>query len=131
MSTILDDWSISAEYLTAVVRENPSLRGMMLGYVSEHKAREIFEGDPRASKLRKDDDHDRRKKGDLVCTYRGREFIIEVKSLQTNSTQMRVDGRWIKRIIRVNGKYIENPEYLELWPDHRDTAQYKGGAQSL
>ena len=31
----------------------------------------------------KDDDHDRSKKGDLRVTYRGHEFRIESKSLQT------------------------------------------------
>ena len=38
----------------------------------------------------KHDDHDRKKKGDLVVTYKGRPFIIESKSLQTHS--IRKDG---------------------------------------
>lgn len=35
--------------------------------------------------IEKDDDHDRKKKGDLRVSYKGREFVIETKSLQTNS----------------------------------------------
>jgi hypothetical protein len=129
VTTILDDWDVTPEYLTRVVRENPSLRGMVLGYIAERKIRDIFERDPRASGLRKDDDHDRKRKGDLVCTYRGREFIIEVKSLQTNSIVMHVGDESHKKIIQVNGKYVECDRYQELWPKHRDTATFTGCVQ--
>ena len=83
--TILDRWSITAEDLTGLVDSNRSLRGIMLGYVAEHKMRQVFLNDPRIIAARKDDDHDRKKKGDLVVSYRGLEFLIELKSLQTNS----------------------------------------------
>ena len=43
MATILDDWDVTPEYLTQVVRENPSLRGMVLGYIAEKKIRDILE----------------------------------------------------------------------------------------
>ena len=129
MTTILDDWDITPEYLTQVVRENPSLRGMVAGYIAERKIRDIFEADPRASGLRKDDDHDRRRKGDLVCTYREREFIIEVKSLQTNSILMHVGEESHRRVIKVNGKYVECDNYRELWPERRDAARFTGSVQ--
>ena len=39
MATILEKWQISAEELTKIVDENPSLRGFMFGYVSEYKGK--------------------------------------------------------------------------------------------
>ena len=33
--TILDEWEITAEELTEPLDENPSLRGMLLGYVAD------------------------------------------------------------------------------------------------
>jgi hypothetical protein len=83
--TILDKWDITAEELTALVAANPSLRGILLGYVAEHQLAKFFDKDPRIEQHRKDDDHDRNRKGDRVVRYRGTEFIIELKSLQTNS----------------------------------------------
>lgn len=86
---ILRKWKLTAEELTAIVDENPSLRGFMLGYVAEHKARSFLEKLPNVSGLRKPDDHDRRggSKNDIVAIYKGREVSFEVKSLQTNSIQ--------------------------------------------
>lgn len=37
MSTILEKWQITAEELTKIVEDNPSLRGFMFGYVSANK----------------------------------------------------------------------------------------------
>lgn len=81
---LLQRWGITTEDLTKIVDGNPSLRGMLFGYVAEYKLRSFFESDGRITSLRKDDDHDRRRKGDLVITYKGYEFKIESKSLQTN-----------------------------------------------
>ena len=41
--TVLDRWKLTAEELTAVVDENPSLRGMLLGYVAEQKLAKLLE----------------------------------------------------------------------------------------
>ncbi len=82
--TILDRWSITCEELTRLVDENPSLRGIMLGYVAEHKFREFVERHPHISSTKKYDDHDRKRKSDRVVIYKGEEFSIEIKSLQTN-----------------------------------------------
>lgn len=46
METILDKWQITAEELTKIVHDNPSLRGFIFGYVSEYKARTYFEDHP-------------------------------------------------------------------------------------
>jgi hypothetical protein len=42
METILSRWSITAEELTLAIDENPSLRGMLLGYVAELKLRNMW-----------------------------------------------------------------------------------------
>ncbi len=42
----------------------------------------------------KDDDHDRKKKGDLRIVYRGVEFKLESKSLQTARNKQLPDGSW-------------------------------------
>ena len=74
-----DEWGVSASDLTRIVHDNPSLRGMMFGY---WKLRQLFENDNRITAVRKDDDHDRRKKGDLVVTYRGTHTRSKSKSLK-------------------------------------------------
>jgi hypothetical protein len=84
--TILDRWTITPQGLTRAIDENPSLRGMLFGYVAEYKLREMwFEKKPGITLHVKHDDHNRKKKGDLVVAYKGQEFCIESKSLQTNS----------------------------------------------
>ncbi len=149
--TILEEWDIDSEYFTTVVRENPSLRGMILGYVAERKLRDIFSNSGKTENHRKDDDHDRSKKGDLTLDYKGEEIVIEVKSLQTNSIQiLGPDGEWMPMIIKAkagrkpsnsvkkNGtpklgaiiyKYVPNPDYLALSEKYRENAQYMGAFQ--
>ena len=56
MKTILDRWQISAEELTKIVDENPSLRGFIFGYVSEYKARTFFDGNSEITGLKKYED---------------------------------------------------------------------------
>jgi transcriptional regulator with XRE-family HTH domain len=84
-ATILEQWEISAGDLTKLLEENPSLRGMLLGYVAEHKLREIIAALPELTYATKFDDHNRKKKGDLYIIYKGRAFNIESKSLQTKT----------------------------------------------
>ena len=94
METILDKWQITAEELTKIVQENPSLRGFIFGYVSEYKARSFFEAHEGVKNVMKYDDHDRTSKGDISFHYKGREFKVEAKSLQTNSVKQADDGTW-------------------------------------
>ncbi len=94
MKTVLDRWRISAEELTKIVDDNPSLRGFIFGYVSEYKARTYFDGHTGIENLMKYDDHDRTSKGDISFRYKGREFRIEAKSLQTNSVIQVGDDEW-------------------------------------
>lgn len=80
---ILDRWELSHEEFTTIVDANPSLRGVTLGYIAESKFHEMFLNHPSVTEARKDNDHDRKRKGDRRFKYKGREFIVEVKSLQT------------------------------------------------
>jgi len=86
-TSILDRWNVTEAELTSVIHENPSLRGFMLGYIAEHKVRDFLNRQPNLSVLHKPDDHDRRggSKNDMIVKFMGREFSVEVKSLQTNT----------------------------------------------
>lgn len=85
--TILNQWHITSHQLTTLLEDNPSLRGMLLGYVAELKLREMIASYPEVSYTTKFDDHNRKKKGDLYIIYRGRAFDIESKSLQTKTVK--------------------------------------------
>lgn len=84
---IFQRWQLTPQELSEIVAANPSLRGMMFGYVSEYKLRKIWFSDPRFQDVRKEDDHDRKQKGDLWFTYKGVRVSLEAKSLQTNTVK--------------------------------------------
>lgn len=92
--TILERWEISEEEFTELIDQNPSLRGMNLGYIAEKKFHDQFLNRPEITESSKDDDHDRAKKGDRRIRYKGHEFIVEVKSLQTNMCKDLGNGTW-------------------------------------
>ncbi len=94
--TVLRRWDITAEDLTRVVDQNPSLRGMMLGYVAELKLEQLWLDRLGVSRVVKPDDHDRRRKGDRLVHYKGRAFVFESKSLQT-ATVAQTDDGWVGR----------------------------------
>jgi transcriptional regulator with XRE-family HTH domain len=89
--TIMDEWKVSDGELTLLLHENPSLRGMLFGYVAELKLREIISAFPGVRAMKKFDDHDRKKKGDLHIVYHHRAFSVESKSLQTS--QIKFDSQ--------------------------------------
>ncbi len=90
--SILDRWDITAEELTEVIDLNPSLRGMILGYLAELKLERLWLSGEEVSNVVKYDDHDRKKKGDRMVRYKGHEFIFESKSLQTGTIRKTDDG---------------------------------------
>jgi len=92
MSNILELWNITVKELSQAILENGSLRGMVFGYVTEIKLRNILERAGTIASLVKDDDHDRKKKGDLRISYKGHEFKIEAKSLQTARNKVLDNG---------------------------------------
>ena len=92
--TILDRWDMTPEELTELVEKNPSLRGMILGYLAELKLEKLWLSGDNVSEVIKHDDHDRKKKGDRVIRYKGPEFIFESKSLQSAMIEKTEEG-WI------------------------------------
>ena len=92
--SILERWDITIEEFTEVVDQNPSLRGMLLGYLAELKLEKLWLRRGGISDVSKYDDHNRKKKGDRVVIYKGKEFIFESKSLQTNTIQ-KTDTGWV------------------------------------
>lgn len=92
--SILNRLDLTIEEFTEIVDQNPSLRGPIIGYSAEYKLHKMFEADDRISCCHKDDDHDRKKKGDARIVYKGHEFIVESKSLQTNKVQKLLDGSY-------------------------------------
>ncbi len=81
---ILYRWGLTVKELTTIVDANPSMRGLMLGYVAEYKLKKMYFENKRITALVKDDDHDRKSKGDIRFNYKGKTFRVECKSLQTN-----------------------------------------------
>lgn len=93
--SILDRWELSESEFTELIDENPSLRGMVLGYAAEVKFRRMYLADRTHITSEKDDDHDRSRKGDRRLKYNGRELIVEVKSLQTKTCKFDdATGKW-------------------------------------
>lgn len=90
---ILDLWKITSQDLTNLLNQSPSLRGMLFGYAAEFKLHELWLNHPNITEVTKSDDHDRKKKGDRCIIYKGHSFIIEAKSLQTNSIKQSA-GYW-------------------------------------
>ena len=81
--TILQEWDLTPEELTLIMEENPSLKGMVFGYVAELKLKRRIAAFDDVTYFTKFDDHDRKRKGDLYVVYKGRAFDIESKSLQS------------------------------------------------
>lgn len=95
---ILSRFEITLDEFTEIVDNNPSLRGFILGYIGEAKAKQLITANPNVSSIYKPDDHNRKSKGDLYVLYKGKEFKIEVKSLQTNDVKKLGKDTW-------SGKY--------------------------
>lgn len=89
----LEDWDLSYDEINELLTDNPSLRSFVMGYAAEVKCKNMyFAGHPEVSYIYKPDDHDRTEKGDLIITYKGHRFAVEVKSIQTNSLRPKKNG---------------------------------------
>jgi hypothetical protein len=80
---------VTSGQIEQLIEASPSLRGLFVGYLAESKLVETWFRD---YELKKYDDHDRQKKGDRWINYKGQEFSIEVKSLQTSSVLQTAAG---------------------------------------
>lgn len=80
-----DRWDATEEEFNTILTRNPSLTGMIHGYLAEEKVKEMwFDPNPNVTKLHSPDDHDRNKKADWIFDYKGETIYCEVKSLQSN-----------------------------------------------
>lgn len=88
--------AVDPDYLVACIKQAPSLRGMILGYVAELMfERHIPESYTMisAEHIRFHDDHNRKEnKSDRTIAYKGREYGIPLKSIQTNSIARNLDS---------------------------------------
>ena len=90
----LNRLEISLEELEEALQASASLRGILIGYLAERKAVEMFF---EAYHPAKPDDHDRSSKGDRIITYEGVSIRVEVKSLQSNSVRQTESGDYTGR----------------------------------
>ena len=114
--SILKRWGITEQELTDLVDHNPSLRGILLGYVAEKKFHDTFLEAPDITDISKDDDHNRKKKGDRRIIYKGKTLTIEVKSLQTNMVKRLGPDQWSGRaqVDASDRRIVKFPDGTEL-----------------
>jgi hypothetical protein len=87
---------IQTEALVQLIIDNPSLRGMVYGYVSE-AAFAAFLDDLGIKKHFKPDDH-KKTKSDRTIDRNGRRYTIQLKSLQTNALREIEPGRFSGKV---------------------------------
>ena len=79
--------SVSPDELITAIKNAPSLRGMILGYIAEVKFEsEVLLPHALTDDIRSFDDHNRAEnKADRAFVYRGKRITVQLKSIQTNS----------------------------------------------
>lgn len=115
--------SVTPQELVTAIKDAPSLRGMILGYIAELKFKEFLSTHSEFKDLFKPDDHDRKNnKIDMGFTYRDRLVTFQLKSIQTNSIATRVlddkliakvqnDGSDKRLVVLPNGHEVETTNY--------------------
>ena len=88
---ILAAWGISAQELAEIISENPSMRGLMFGFVAEYKLRKLWLTKAGISNVTRPRSHDRTQKCDFRFEYKGQDIRLEVKCLDT--PKVRYDGK--------------------------------------
>jgi hypothetical protein len=87
---------IENEALVQLIKENPSLRGMTYGYVAEAAFVKFVEKLGIVEHF-KPDDH-KKTKSDRTFNLGGRQYTIQLKSLQTNSIRETEPGRFRAKV---------------------------------
>ncbi|MFZ0830249.1 MAG: restriction endonuclease [Thermoplasmata archaeon] len=116
----IEQWADLATLIKALT-ENPSLRGIVMGYVAEDKfERLVLSTLSGATRISKDPDH-KKSKSDRRFVLGGREYTIQLKSIQTTSLEDQ-EGRVVARVQNdasdrrkvtlPTGKVIETTCYL-------------------
>jgi hypothetical protein len=85
---ILGDWGITANELAEIVAENPSMRGLMFGFVAEYKLKKEWLVRPGITNVFRPRSHDRKQKCDFTFDYRGVSVRLEVKCLDTPKVKL-------------------------------------------
>ena len=88
----LTDWGLSREELNEIIAENPPVLSTLSGFVAEYKLRQLWLRRAGLSNLTRPRASDRKAKGDFTVDYKGRKFVIEVKSLDTPMVKPVGDG---------------------------------------
>jgi hypothetical protein len=88
-------WIVS-DALVQLIKENPSLRGMTYGYVAEAAFVKFVEK-LGVTEHFKPDDH-KKTKSDRTFNLGGRQYTIQLKSLQTNSIREKELGRFTAKV---------------------------------
>ena len=89
--SLLTTWSITADELSEIVAENPSMRGLMFGFVAEYKLKKEWLLRPEIANLFRPRSHDRKQKCDFTFDYRGINVRVEIKCLDTPKVKLK-DG---------------------------------------
>ena len=116
--------SIDPADLALAIKNSPSLRGMIMGYIAEVKfEKEVLEKIPEITDIREFDDHNRAEnKSDRAFRYNSRVFGVQLKSIQTNSIKWSNDSSVLiadiqndgsdKRIVALpNGNSVNTTNY--------------------
>lgn len=88
---LLEEWNITAEELSEIVSENPSMRGLMFGFVAEYKLKKEWLLRRGITNLLRPRSHDRKQKCDFTFDYKGVNVKVEVKCLDTPKVKFK-DG---------------------------------------
>ncbi len=83
VSDLLNAWSVTRAELSEIVAENPSMRGLMFGFVAEYKLRKEWLQGAGIADFVRPSSHDRKQKFDFGFTYKGEKVRVEVKCLDT------------------------------------------------
>ncbi len=89
---LLKSWGISSQELAEIVSENPSMRGLMFGFVAEYKLKKEWLLRPGISNVTRPRSHDRTQKCDFRFEYRDVDVRLEVKCLDTPKVKLLESG---------------------------------------
>lgn len=117
--------TITPEELVRAVKNAPSLRGMLIGYISELKYEEHITS-LGFSNIHKPDDHDRStNKADLCFQYKNREVKVQLKSIQTNSLRWDAEQSVLRATVQNDGS--DKREVILPTGNSVFTTNYKSG----
>jgi hypothetical protein len=88
-SDLLTLWAITEQELSEIVAENPSMRGLMFGFVAEYKLRKLWLTRRGIANLTRPRAHDRTQKCDFRFDYKGQDVKVEVKCLDTPKVKVK------------------------------------------